>query len=134
MTNWTKNVVTDQDAPQLYSPRAIWGFSVFFTVIFGAVLLAINLTDRKSKLIVIGFGALYTTIAILILNLLPKANTGITIGLNMGGALLLTSLFWDKYVGAETKFRTKQIWKPLIISILIAIPFLLAIILQPFDK
>ena len=42
--SWTKNIVTDLDAPQFYSPRAIWGFSVFFTVIFGAVLLTSNLT------------------------------------------------------------------------------------------
>jgi len=128
MINWTKNVVTDQEAPQFYSPRAIWGFSVFFTVIFGAVLLALNLTDRKAKWIVIGVGVLYTAAAIFIINLLPQPNTGITIGLNTGGALLLTNLFWDKYVGKETKFRTKQIWKPLIISILISIPFLLALI------
>jgi hypothetical protein len=98
MTNWTKNVVTDQDAPQLYSPRAIWGFSVFFTVIFGAVLLALNLTDRKAKSLVIGVGVLYTAAAIFILNLLPHPNTGITIGLNIGGALLLINLFWDKYI------------------------------------
>jgi drug/metabolite transporter superfamily protein YnfA len=126
--SWTKNIVTDLDAPQFYSPRAIWGFSVFFTVIFGAVLLSSNLTDKKAKWIVIGFGILYTTVVIVIMNLLPQPNTGLTIGLNGGGALILTSIFWGKYVGKETKFRTKQIWKPLIISILITIPFLLAII------
>src|SRR5258706_12857001 len=108
MTNWTKNVVTDQDAPLFYSPRAIWGFSVCFTVIFGEVLLVINLTDRKAKWTVVGFGIIYTAAAIFILNLLPRVNPGITVGLNAGGALLLTSLFWNKYVGAETKFRTKQ--------------------------
>ncbi len=77
MTNWTKNVVTDQDAPQFYSPRAIWGFSVFFTVIFGAVLLALNLTDRKAKWIVIGVGVIYTAAAIYIINLLPQPILGL---------------------------------------------------------
>ncbi len=126
--SWTKNIVEDLDAPELYSPRAIWGFSVFFTVIFGAVLLALNIADKKAKGMVIGFGILYTAAVIVIVNLLPQTNSGIVIGLNAGGALILTKLFWDKYVGAETKFRTKAIWKPLIISILITIPFLLAII------
>lgn len=126
--SWTKNIVTDLDSPQFYSPRAIWGFSVFFTVIFGAVLLSSNLTDKKAKGLVIGLGVLYTALVIIIMNLLPQPNTGLTIGLNGGGAFILTKLFWDKYVGKETKFRTKPIWKPLIISIIITIPFLLAII------
>lgn len=126
--SWTKNIVADLDAPPFYSPRAVWGFSVFFTVIFGAVLLASNLIDKKAKWIVIGFGIIYTTAVIIIMNLLPQPNTGLTIGLNGGGALILTQLFWNKYVGKETKFRTKPIWRPLIISIIITIPFLLAII------
>jgi len=126
--SWTKNIVTDLDAPLLYSPRAVWGFSIFFTVIFGAVLLSSNLTDKKAKWIVIGFGIIYTSVVIFIMNLLPQPNTGLTLGLNGGGALILTQLFWNKYVGKETKFRTKPIWKPLIISIIITIPFLLAII------
>lgn len=125
---WTKNIVTDVDSPQFYSPRAIWGFSVFFTVIFGAVLLSSNLTEKKAKGLVMGFGILYTALAIIIMNLLPQPNTGLAIGLNGGGAFILTKLFWDKYVGRETKFRAKAIWKPLVISILITIPFLLALI------
>ena len=123
---WTKNIVTDPNAPQYYSLRAIWGFSVFFTVIFGAVLLAANLTDKKAKWTVIGFGILYTTLAIVILNMVPLTNTGLTFGINAIGALILTQVFWKKHLG-ETKFRTKPIWKPLIISIIIMIPFLLAI-------
>lgn len=126
--SWTKNIVEDVHAPELYSPRAVWGFSVFFSVIFGAVLLASNITDKKAKWMMIGFGILYTAVVIVIVNLIPQTNSGIVIGLNAGGALILTKLFWDKYVGAETKFRTKPIWKPLIISILITIPFLFAII------
>ena len=125
--SWTKNVVTDPEAPQYYSQRAVWGSSVFFTVLFGAVLLASNLSGRKAKWIVLSFGILYTIVAILILNNLPQ-NTGLTLGVNAGGAVILTQLFWNRYLGKETKFRTKPIWKPLIISILITIPFILAII------
>ncbi|MBS1542307.1 MAG: hypothetical protein JST14_01630 [Bacteroidetes bacterium] len=124
---WQKNTVTNEEAPLFYSQRAIWGFSTFFTVIFGAVLMASNIKEKEKKWIVIGFGILYTTIAIAVLNLLPQ-NTSLTIGVNAGGALVLTSTFWNRYIGKETKYRVKPIWKPLIISILITIPFLLAII------
>lgn len=126
--SWTKNIVSDLKAPSFYSPRTVWGFSVFFSVIFGAVLLASNLPDRKAKWIVISFGILYTTTVGVIMNLLPQPNTGLILALNGAGALILTKLFWDKYVGKETKFRTKPIWKPLIISIIITTPFLFAII------
>jgi hypothetical protein len=123
---WKKNIVTDPNAPLLYSKRAIWGFSVFFTVIFGAVLLASNI-DSKRKWIVLAFGIGYTAISILILNQIPR-NTSLTLLINTAGGLGLTTTFWDKYVGKETKFRAKPIWKPLIISILISIPFVLATI------
>ena len=125
--NWKRNIVTDPEAPQYYSQTAIWAFSVIFTVVFGAVLLASNLTDKKAKWTVIGFGALYTAIAATLLYQLPR-NTGLTLAANAGGALILTEFFWNKYVGAATQFRTKPIWKPLIISLIIITPFILAII------
>lgn len=125
--SWKKNIVTDPNAPQYYSQRAIWGFSIVFTVVFGAALLASNLKDKKAKWIVWTFGVVYTGIAIAIMNQLPR-NTGLTIGINAGGAILLTQIFWNRFIGKDTTFRVKPIWKPLIISILIAIPFVLAAI------
>ena len=124
---WKQNVVTDQSAPLLYSKGAIRAFSLFFSTIFGAVLLSSNINDTKRKWIVIGFGIIYTTVSIIILNLIPS-NTFYVILLNTAGGLGLTSTFWDKFVGKETKYRAKPIWKPLIISIIILIPFLLSII------
>lgn len=125
--SWRKNIVADNEAPLYYTPAAIWGFSVFFTVIFGAVLLSSNLTDKKSKWTVIGIGLLYTVLAVAVLNVLPR-NTLLTTVVNGCGAFMLTSLYWNKYIGKGTKFRAKPIWKPLIISIAITIPFLFAII------
>jgi hypothetical protein len=84
-------------------------------------------TDKKAKWIIIGFGTLYTSIAIAILNQLPR-NTGMTFLLNAGGAYLLTQIFWNKYLGKGTKYRTKEIWKPLIISIILIVPIILAVI------
>jgi hypothetical protein len=127
---WKQNVVTDANAPLFYSKGAITAFSLFFSTIFGAVLLSSNINDTKRKWIVIGFGIIYTTVSIIILNLIPR-NTFYVLLLNTGGGLGLTTTFWDKYVGKETKYRAKPIWKPLIISIIIIIPFLLAIIYGP---
>ena len=125
--SWKRNVVTDPNVPSLYSKGAIMGFSVFFSTIFGAVLLSSNINDTKRKWLVIGFGVLYTVLSIFLLNLIPL-NTLLTFLLNTAGGLGLTTTFWDKYVGKETKYRSKPIWKPLIISIIITIPFVIALI------
>jgi hypothetical protein len=121
------NMVTDTNAPILYSKMTIRGFCVFFTTIFGAVLLSSNIEDTKNKLKIIGFGIIYTGLTIALANIIPTS-TYYVILLNTAGGLALTSTFWDKYVGKETKYRAKPIWKPLIISVIITIPFLLAII------
>ena len=125
--NLKKNHTLDESAPLYYSERSIWIFSTVFTVIFGAILLAINLKDSTRRLIVIGFGILYTAVSIYLLNLVPR-NTSLTIVSNMIGAIILTNVFWNKYIGEQTQYRSKPIWIPLIISILITIPFILALI------
>jgi hypothetical protein len=124
---WEKNIGETPEIPKYYSQRAILGFSLFFTVIFGAVLLAINLEDKKARWIVVLFGVLYTGLAIVVVNSLP-ANTLITFGINSLGGLVLVRFFWNKYLGKGVHFLPKPIWKPLIISLVIAIPFIAAII------
>jgi hypothetical protein len=125
---WKKNIVDDPDAPAYYSQQAIWGFSTFFTVIFGAVLMSYNLKgNRQAQYIILGFGVLYTVASIWILSMIPRS-PGFTLAVNGIGGWLMTSFFWHKYLGKERKYRTKPIWKPLIISIVIMIPFLLAVI------
>lgn len=126
-TAWDKNKVTDMNAPEFYTQRAIWGFSVFFSVICGAILLASNTDDKKAKWTVISFGILFTIAAIFLLDFLSR-NTGLTLAVNGGGSYLLTSLFWNKYLGRDTQYRTKAIWKPLIICLLIFIPLVALII------
>ncbi len=125
--SWKKNVVTDPNVPLLYSKGAIRAFSLLFSTIFGAVLLSSNINDSKRKWIVIGFGIIYTALTIVIVNLIPS-NTFWVFMFNTAGGLGLTSSFWDKFVGKEIKYRSKPIWKALLISIIITIPFLLAFI------
>lgn len=74
------------------------------------------------------FGVLYTGLAIVILSAIPRTNAGLTIGLNAAGAWIMNQSFWNKHIGAETKYRAKPIWVPLIVSMLIMVPFILALI------
>jgi hypothetical protein len=122
-----KNVVTDPNAPSLYSQVAIMAFSTIFTVIFGSVLLSLNIANRNDKLKVIGVGVVFTTLAILIGNLVPHSTLYVLFFNGIGG-YILTSDFWNRYIGRETKYRTKSIWIPLIISIVITVLLLVPMI------
>lgn len=120
-----------QDEPLLYSPRSIYGFSVFFSPVFGAVLLYSNLKalDKpKEARITLLFGVVYTVFVVVLLNNFLPQSTGATVALNVAGALMLKEFFWNRDVGKELHFQKKSIIKPLIISFIIIIPFILAII------
>ncbi len=127
---WKKNIVTDESAPSYYSERVIYAFSAFFSVMFGAVLLAINCKNTETKKgvwEVLAFGFVYTVLQIWLLSMLPR-NTLLTFVFSIGGASLMNHLFWKKYIGKETKYRAKPIWKPLIIGLIFFTLLLLALI------
>ncbi|WP_108805521.1 hypothetical protein [Aquimarina sp. Aq107] len=124
------NLTDDPNAPELHSKRVITVFAGLFSTIFGAVLLAYNLKqieNIKGRNQVLIFGTLYTIASIIIINLIDiKAN--LAIGFNFGGAAILTEYFWNKFLGKEFKHRKRSWVKPAIISIIITIPFILALI------
>ncbi|SDR65738.1 hypothetical protein SAMN05216503_0078 [Polaribacter sp. KT25b] len=109
--------------PILYSKKAIQGFTIFFTTIFGAVLLMQNLkimNKPKARLQVLIFGISYTFGSVILLNYLPKIFF-ITLIFNLIGYVILVEFFWNKYLGKELEYQKKQVWQPLIISILITV-------------
>jgi hypothetical protein len=59
MEEWKENAVEDETAPLLYSQRAIYLFSAFFSPLFGAILLSINVSkyaDKRAVYEIVGFG------------------------------------------------------------------------------
>lgn len=104
--------------PILYSKRAIQGFTIFFSTLFGAVLLMSNLkkvNKPKARMEVLVFGVAYTFLTILLLNYLPKTFF-LTMVFNLIGYAVLVEYYWNKNLGKELKHQKKQISKPLIIS------------------
>ena len=107
--------------PVLYSQKAIQGFTIFFTTIFGAVLLMRNLKEMnkpKAAIQVLVFGIVYTLFSIILLNYLPKMFF-ITLIFNLIGYAVLSEFFWNRNLGKELAYNKKKIWKPLFISTLI---------------
>jgi len=120
-------VMDDPEAPELYSKRVITMFSAIFSAIFGAVLMMHNFKEvgnSKARNQVLVFGILYTIASILIINALNIQ----AIALNFTGAAILTEFFWNKQLGKEIKYRKRSWIKPAIISVIITIPFVLAVI------
>lgn len=124
ISNLKLNIVTDTNAPQLYSRQVIYIFSILFSLLFGGILLVINLNivkNKKGLLLTLLFSILYAVLMIVGLNYIDNKTSFLTYGLNAVGAIILDTYFWKKYIGVDFKYRTKPFWIPLIIGIVITI-------------
>jgi len=109
--------------PVLYSKRAIQGFTIFFTTIFGAVLLMYNLKEMnklKERNQVLIFGIVFTILSAILLNYLPKM-IFTTLLFNLIGYAILIEFFWKNNIEKELEYAKKEVWKPLTISIIIVL-------------
>lgn len=115
---------------KIYSKKAIYGFSVFFSSIFGGILLMQNLKDigkRKEAKEVLIVSIVITILTILISNSINAKSSGALL-CNIIGGLLFSEFYFHKYLPKHEGYEKKKIWKPLVISIVITIPLLLAAI------
>jgi hypothetical protein len=119
---WKMNIVNDANAPQLYSRQVINIFSILFSVLFGGILMAINLKNTNNKkgiLPVLAFSIGYTVLMGVGLYLIDSKTSVLTVVLNLLGAIVLYNYFWGKYIGKEFQYRTKPFWIPLVIGVAI---------------
>jgi hypothetical protein len=126
---WKKVVpVDDPNAPVFYSERAIYLFSIFFNVLFGTILSAINFSkteQKKGVFEVIAFGIGYTALMLAVLTQFPR-NSILIIVFNVTGAMIL-QLFWNKYIGRGVQYHARPIWVPLVIGLILVVLMLMSI-------
>jgi hypothetical protein len=143
----TENKYTDDDYVDIYSNKAIFWFCIFFDVIFGGVLLVINLIAagyKKAATHVILFSVLYYILTIYIISFsgikvdvatLKKASSGVqlspaevktllslaglTVILKIVGGLVLTKYFFKKYF-PDNDYYPKPIWRALMVALLVS--------------
>jgi hypothetical protein len=130
--DWKRNIITEIDAPELYSRQVINTFSILFSVLFGGILLSLNLKstgNKKAILPVMAYSVIYTSLMMIGLSLVEKRSTVFAMSLNMLGSIALYDFFWRKYIGKDLKYRTKAFWIPLIIGIAITAFFIAVAIL-----
>ena len=121
----------ENNLPKIYSSKAILGFSVFMSSLFGGILLYINLRNLKKYKeanIVLVISIILTLLTYFVMSIPenPKSSLAYLCGF-IGGGILSYFLF-PKYIPNEEDFPKKQIWKPLIIALLIVIVFISLII------
>ncbi len=69
----------------------------------------------------------FTLVTIVVVNSLETKTSSITYLLNFAGGAVLAEYFFKKYY-PDDNYEFKKIWKALLISIAIIIPFILALI------
>ena len=119
--NFKKNIIEDPDAPAFYSRRVVYVFAFLFSTLFGSILLAMNIykTDKPARMLwVLLFGVAYTAFEIIVgENMHSGSSPGILFSLV--GAVILESFFWNQFIGNATFYRTRPIWVPLIIGVVL---------------
>ena len=118
--------------PPIYSKRAIRVFSIFFSSIFGGVLLMQNLRSigkKREGNIVFLIAFAMTIVTAVIIVVFDIKNNFFGIACNIGWAIILTEYFEKKYFPDEAEYEKKKIWKPLIIGIAICVAFILLAVL-----
>jgi len=122
--------VTDEAAPILYSKRAIYTFTFFFSVIFGAGLMVINLrTLRRPEGVVptVSFSIGFLATVFLVLDYLQSSSGTITSRgylVSYLGSWLILKLIWDKYIGKDQKYRKRSVFFPLLVGIALIVGYL----------
>lgn len=114
---------SQEEAVEIYSRRAIVGFSIFFSTVFGGVLLFINLWKvglKSAAWQVLAFSVAYTLFASLAVNSIGNTSNFIAIGFNFVGAMILANYFFPKYF-PDTDYYPKPIWGALAVSIMVSL-------------
>ena len=123
--------IEQNEIPQFYSKKAILGFSIFFSSIFGGILLMKNLKEigmKKEAKTVLNTSIILTVLPFLLAWLMEKEVSTYTLLANIIGGLVLSEFYFGLYIPKEQIFESKKIWKPLLISLLITIPILVSVI------
>jgi hypothetical protein len=128
-----ENFVSEEEAVvSLYSRSAVFGFSIFFSTIFGSILLMINLRrlgEKRKGFEILLLGIAYAILSSVLVDL-AGANLVLSLILNVLGGYLMSTYFWAKYIGLEFSHEKQSILIPLILGIamsLIATQYLISL-------
>jgi len=111
--------VKPAELPEYYSPAAVLGFSIFFSVIFGGILMFANLrkAGKKNEAVAVILMSLCIMLISAFLVHVYKVNQLVGLLTNTIGAVILIEYFWKKHLGYQTKFKRKSLTNAILISL-----------------
>ena len=123
----------EESLPLLFSKRDIIFFSFLFSILFGAVLMVMNLRSLKKPegvIPVISISFSYLISVILVVKYLESYFHSKLPGsylFSFLGAWLILDYAWDKYIGEEIKYQKRGRVIPLIVGVFISAIYLFII-------
>lgn len=109
--------------PVFFSQTAILAFTIFFSPLFGGVLLALNVkkTNKNAVWQIVLFSLVFTAFSGYVSYYLAPGSF-ISLLIPVAGALLLSEVLWNNYIGKNIKYEKRSVMIPLIVAAIIAIP------------
>jgi len=119
--------------PILFSQTAILAFTIFFSPLFGGILLALNIKTVKKPGIwqVVSLSLIFTAISGFVTYYLLPPGSFFAILIPIIFALLMSELIWTRFIGKKVDYERKSIAIPLLIAVLIAIPLVYYVYTNP---
>lgn len=114
-----------KETPELYSTKFIYIFGALFSVFGGGVLMALNfmsLKNKKAARLTILASLGYSILLTFIIDSIGIPNILISLGSSLFGVYLLHYFIWNREAPENINYKEKDIWKPIIIGLLIAMP------------
>ncbi len=123
------NVVSDIDAPDLYSPKAIYGFTFAFGALFGGILFCLNLSriNRTNYIIPVLLGSVAYSALQIYIGTVTKGFGNIGFLTSILAGLIYQYMLWPKVSGGNVKYRKRAIIYPLMMGVVLAAIFLVAV-------
>ncbi len=115
--------VVMEELPVLYSQTAILAFTIFFTPLFGGILLAMNVHKVRSSRTwqVVLISIVLTTLVGLANYLIPQSNFVIIL-IPIAAGFILSELVWNRFIGKGVPYMQRRVLIPLIIALAITLP------------
>jgi hypothetical protein len=101
---WGKNATF----PSYFSKRTIYLFSFFFSVLYGSIILSMNLDNRREKYLIIGSGLTFIIAQFILVTMLPTY-FWFHLGLHVLGCAVIPTLLWRKYMGTNDLYYKKPV-------------------------
>ena len=126
--------VDDPDAPLMYSRLAIYLFTILTSPLFGSIMMAMNLSKTGKNNAVAGvvlFGFGFTIVELYLISGMQHPSGLMPLIFGLIAAYAMDYLFWKPYIGYSAFYRSRSVWPPVIIGLIITALLVLSMITAP---